>query len=98
MFFLIDIFNVKEWKGFMIIYGVWYAFLYFIQAKFVFQANHSPLKLIKFIIFLVVFYVSANLLFNLLITYNLHYLISTFITVGILMPIRFLVSKNVVFK
>ncbi len=82
----------------MIIYGLSYLLLYFLQLKFLFKTSHTKNKLIRFCISIFAFYVLANLLFNIGVYLELNYLISTLVTIVLLFPIRFLVSKFVVFK
>lgn len=82
----------------MVIYGIWYSILYFIQLKLLFKTSHKKDKLIKFFINLIIFYLIANLLYNIGIYLKLDYMFSTAITVLILMPVRFIVSKYYVYN
>lgn len=82
----------------MIIYGIAYLFLYFIQRKFIFQSKHSIRVFIKFITSLICFYLIANVLFNTLIYVGIVYWLATIFTIISLFPIRFFVSNKIVFK
>jgi putative flippase GtrA len=82
----------------MVIYAIWYLLLYFIQLKLLFKTNHKKNNLIKFCVFLLVFYLLANLLYNIGIYLKLDYILATVITILILMPLRFIVSKYYVYN
>ncbi|MBG26594.1 MAG: hypothetical protein CL818_11010 [Croceibacter sp.] len=98
LYILIDVYVVREWLAFMIIYGIAYLFLYFIQRKFIFQSKHSIRIFVKFIASLICFYIIANVLFNLLIYFEIVYGLATIFTIITLFPIRFFVSNKIVFK
>tara|TARA_R110002050_G_scaffold74772_5_gene160182 strand:- start:630 stop:1022 length:393 start_codon:yes stop_codon:yes gene_type:complete len=96
--FLVEILNVSETISFLIIYAINYLFLYTAQNKYLFKTKHETNKLIKFLIYLISFYLLANLLFNLGIEQGLQYLVSTALTIIILFPFRLLILKKVVYK
>lgn len=98
LYFCVQILKLDKTYSFMISYGIWYMFLYLVQLKLLFNTNHEKKKFIKFCIFLISFYLIANVLYNLGIHLKLNYLMSTLITVVILMPFRFFISKFYVFK
>lgn len=98
LYLSIDILKVDESVAFFIIYGINYFFLFKVQIKYLFKVNFSKFKLVKYLIFIISFYIVANLLYNIFILNNIGYMISTILTVIILFPIRFLVSKKIVFK
>lgn len=98
LFLLVDVLKQDESLSFILVYGVLYLSLYFIQLKFLFNTKHQKSKLIKFILFLFVFYILSNILFNLFLYAEIHYLVATIITIGILTPLRFLTSKYYVYK
>ncbi|WP_431158436.1 GtrA family protein [Winogradskyella poriferorum] len=98
LFLFVDVLNINQSLAFMIIYGLSYMLLYFLQLKVLFQTQHTKGKLIKFLLSIFVFYVLANLLFNIGVYLNLNYLIATVLTIGLLFPIRFMVSKFIIFK
>jgi putative flippase GtrA len=98
LYLLVDFFDINKSISFMIVYGISYILLYSIQLKYLFKTTHNKYKLIRFCISIVLFYILANLLFNIGVYFKINYLLSTALTVLILMPLRFLVSKYVVFK
>lgn len=98
LYVLVDFLEINKSISFMIVYGVSYILLYSVQLKYLFNATHNKYKLIRFCISIISFYALANLLFNIGVYFKINYLISTLLTVIILMPLRFLVSKFVVFK
>ena len=98
LYLLVDILKVNESIAFMIIYGLSYLLLYFLQLKVLFRTDHTHAKLVKFFISIFAFYLMANLLFNIGVYLKLNYLVATVLTIGLLFPIRFIVSKFIVFK
>jgi hypothetical protein len=98
LYIFIDIFQFNTSYSFLIVYGTWYLMLYSLQLRFLFNTTHSKKRFLKFCIYLVVFYITANVLFNLGIYFKLNYLIATLITVMVLMPLRFLTTKYFVYK
>lgn len=98
LYFFIDKLLLNKSLSFFIVYGINYLFLYIIQLKFLFTAEHTNSKLIKYITSIAVFYLLANILFNLGLIFSLHYYSSTILTIVILFPFRFFVSKNIIYK
>lgn len=95
---LIDCFSLNKSISFLIVYALNYVFLYVVQLKFLFNTNHQNYKLVRFFMYIIVFYVVANLIYNLGIIFGLHYLVSTLLTIGILMPLRLIALKIYVYK
>lgn len=98
LYILIDVIQFNTTYSFLIVYGSWYLMLYSLQLRFLFNTTHSKKRFLKFCIYLIVFYITANILFNLGIYFNLNYLIATLITILVLMPLRFLTTKYYVYK
>lgn len=98
LYILIDHFKINKSIAFLITYSVWYLFLYFIQLKLLFKSSHKRIKLIKFCFFLGVFYLFSNFTYNLGLYLELNYMVATTLTILILMPLRFIISKYYVFK
>ena len=98
LYLLVDILELNKSVAFVIVYGISYILLYSLQLKYLFKKNHDKKKFIRFCISLVAFYLIANALYNCFLYFNVKYLIATALTVILLMPIRFLVSKFVVYK
>lgn len=98
LFLLVDILNWSETISFLIVYGFTYVYLYLVQLKFLFKTKHNISKLLRFYFSVLCFYLIANLLFNLGLKLNIHYLVSSIFSIVILMPFRLIVSKLFVFK
>ncbi|WP_353936395.1 GtrA family protein [uncultured Olleya sp.] len=98
LFILVDYFQIDKTISFVIIYGLNYIFLYSIQLKLLFKTKHNSKKLIRYISSILLFYLCANLLYNFGLKLNLKYMLSSILTVVLLMPLRFLVSKLIVFR
>lgn len=98
LFVLVDLLKINKSLSFFIIYGLTYLYLYIIQLKFLFKSKHDFTKLLRFYGSLIFFYVLANIIFNAGLEINLNYLVSSALTIIILMPFRFVVSKFFVFK
>lgn len=98
LFLLIEKLNFGERISFIIIYGIAYLFLYNIQLKYLFYEKHDSKKLTRYIISIIVFYISANLFYNLGLIIGITYLISTALTILILIPLRLFVYTFFVYK
>ncbi len=98
LYFFIDILNFSKTVSFIIIYAINYIIIYNIQLNYLFKTKHESKKLIKFIIYLLTFYLLANFLFNVFLKIGFLYLISTALTIIILFPLRLLILKKVVYK
>ncbi len=98
LYLFVDILNINEMISFMLIYAFNYVFLYTIQLKYLFKTKHSHKKLIRFIIYLVIFYLLAIFLFTIGTKIGLQYLLATGTTIIILFPLRLLILKKVVYK
>ncbi|TXE05854.1 hypothetical protein ES711_14940 [Gelidibacter salicanalis] len=98
LYILVDFFSINKTISFILSYGSWYIVLYVLQLKYLFQTHHNKRKMLRFYASLLFFYIWANLFYNLGIKYEIHYLLSTLITIIILLPLRFVVSKMFVFK
>lgn len=98
LYIFVDILKINKTISFMIIYAFNYAFLYIIQLKYLFKTKHNHKKLIRFIIYLVIFYLLATFLFTVGIKIGMQYLLATGATIIILFPLRLLILKKVVYK
>jgi len=98
LFILIDFLKMNKTISFLIVYAINYLFLYVVQLKYLFNTSHHKYKLIRFITFILFFYICANLIYNLGLMLHVNYLISTALTIVILMPFRLITSKLIVFK
>lgn len=95
---MIDELNMGKELSFIIVYGSAYIVLYFIQLRFLFDKKHDPQKLSRYLTTILLFYISANIFYNLGLYFGAHYLLSTALTIIILMPIRLMVYSLFVYK
>lgn len=98
LYVLVDFLNLNETTAFMIVYAITYIYLYVVQLKYLFKTQHSWKKLVRFYAAILVFYILANIIYNLGLKLNINYLIASIISVVVLMPLRLIVSKLIVFK
>jgi len=99
LYILVDILLINKIISFVIVYTISYLMLYKIQLKLLFQKKHNSKRIIKFISSLLFFYLLANFIFYFYSKPpNIHYLTATALTIITVMPIRFIVSKFIVFK
>lgn len=98
LYLLIDEFLISTVASFSIVYGTAYLFLYGVQLKYLFSKKHDSAKLFRYLISILLFYISANIFYNLGLYFGLHYLISTAFTIIILMPLRLIVYTQFVYK
>jgi|SaaInlStandDraft_1057018.scaffolds.fasta_scaffold72668_3 hypothetical protein len=94
----IEVIGVSKNISFAVIYGINYLCLYTAQNKYLFKTKHNNSKLIRFVIYLVVFYFLAIFLFTIGTKIGLQYLVATGTTIIILFPLRLLILKKVVYK
>jgi len=95
---LVELFNTNKTVAFTLVYAINYLFLYVVQLKYLFNTKHHIKKLIRFISFILFFYFLANIIYNVGLRLNIHYLLATVLTIIILMPFRIVLSKLFVFK
>lgn len=98
LFLLVEYFEFNKSFSFFLVYGSWYIILYSLQLRFLFNTEHTNQKFVRFCLYLGVFYVVANILFNIGMKLNINYLYATLITITLLMPLRFLVTKYYVYR
>ncbi len=98
LYFLIEKLEWGDKKSFIIVYGLAYIVLYGVQLKYLFYKKHGSNKLARYIIAIILFYVSANIIYNSGLYLGLNYLISTAITIVILMPLRLFFYSRIVYK
>lgn len=98
LFILVDLFNIKKLLAYVLVYATAYILEYTISLRFVFKEQHRWLKMIKFITYITAFLGISTLLFQVLLVFNIHYLIATLLVAFLLMPFRFFVNKYWVYK
>ncbi|SHG44933.1 hypothetical protein SAMN05444483_11269 [Salegentibacter echinorum] len=98
LFFLIEKLNISKELTFAIVYGSAYLILYGVQLRFLFFKKHDSYKFFRYLGSIIFFYVNANLFYNIGLRLNLHYLLSTVLTIVILMPLRLMIYTLYVYK
>lgn len=98
LYFLIDELKMGKELSFILVYGSAYIVLYSIQLRFLFFKKHDSNKLFRYLIAIIIFYIGANIFYNLGLYFNFHYLLSTAFTIIILMPLRLIVYSLFVYK
>lgn len=98
LYVLVDIFNFNKKVSFIAVYGIAYILLYSVQLKFLFFKNHDNYKLMRYCFTILIFYICANIFYNLGLYLNINYMISTALTILILMPLRLVVYTFFVYK
>jgi putative flippase GtrA len=98
LYIFVELLDINHKLSFVIIYGVCYLTLYFVQLLFLFKVKHNSRKIFKFFLYLLANYIIANGLFNIFCLFNIHYLLATAFTIAMLMPLRFIISKYFVFS
>lgn len=98
LFVLVELLNINKSVSFLIVYAFTYIYLYAIQLKYLFKTKHNISKLTRFYVSVFIFYLFANIIFNIGLKLNINYLVSNALTIIILMPLRLIVSKLFVFK
>lgn len=95
---LVEFLGFNEIISFILIYGSAYIILYAVQLKYLFNKKHKPQKLLRYLIAIVGFYITANLLYNLGLFLGFPYPVSAIFGIGIIIPLRIIVYKNYVYK
>lgn len=95
---LVDVLNVNESLSFVIIYALNYPISYAINVKYIFKTKHNKARLVRYIGFIIFFYIVANIFYNICLKLNINYLVATFLAVFGLYPFKLIISKFVVFK
>ncbi|WP_158844240.1 GtrA family protein [Algibacter sp. L1A34] len=98
LYLLVDLLSLNKSTAFVVVYGISYILLYTLQLKYLFNKKHDRKKFIRFCISTMFFYLIANVFYNIFLYFNIHYLICTALTIITLMPLRFIVSKFIVYK
>ncbi|NSL53759.1 GtrA family protein [Uliginosibacterium aquaticum] len=98
MYFFVDLVGIGEPAAFFFTYAIAYFFDYIMNLRVVFRREHAGHRLVKYIIYLVVFFILANAIFYIANNFNLHYLWGTFLTLAVLFPLRFCALRYVVFR
>ena len=98
LYLFVEKWNQNRTLSFLLIYGSAYILLYWIHLRVLFLKQHQNKRLLKYIFSILLFYISANLIYNAGLYLKIHYLLSTALTIVLLMPMRFLFLKFFVYK
>ena len=97
MYIFIDLLKINKSLSYFSIYLFAYLFDYLLTLRFIFQREHKNILLIKYVLYLAIFFILNNVFYNTMIFLNVHYMVSTITTTLILFPLRFLSFKFVIF-
>lgn len=98
LYVFVDWLGFNESISYMGIYFFAYLFDYYLTLRLIFHKEHKTLVLIKYIVYLGVFFALNNLLFNGFLWLDMHYVVASVAVIAILFPLRFIAVKFVVFK
>jgi len=96
--FLVEIFKLDPLLSSLISYGIVYIFDYQITVKFVFRSKSSFQKILKYLFYLLFFYFLTNFCYKFILLLKINYIISLIINILFIFPLKFLVSKYLVYK
>ncbi len=97
LWFLVENIELNKIYSFVLVYGLNYLIVYFFQRKIVFKKSHTKRILFKYLTSLFFFYMAGILTYNLFLFFDIHYFLSTGLTILILFPMRFYVLKYLVY-
>ena len=97
--FFVEILKYPKIISYFISITILYINTYFIYTKFVFNTQSNKKRILKFCVYLVIFWFINNIFFNLLIKYlDIHYLLAIICNIIFLGLIRFFVLRTWIFK
>lgn len=95
---LVEVFKAGETIAYIAVLFVTYIGVYITNVYFVFKTNVSHRSIGRYVIFLTVsFFVNSGLYTLIHTILGFHYIIAMLLNIGILGPIRFIVSKYVIY-
>lgn len=98
MYIAVDIVGISEMQAYVITYAFAYVVDYLINLRYLFYRDHSWLTVIKYISHILFFWGCGVIIFKILITIHIHYLVATLLTAIALFPLRYLAHRLIVFK
>ncbi|WP_367576139.1 GtrA family protein [Pseudomonas helvetica] len=98
MFLLIDVMHTNKSLAFFIAYALAYTAGYLLNLKYLFYKKHNTKILLKFALQIFLSLVIGSIVFRALLLLGINYLVSTLLTAGVLLPIRFISQKFLVFR
>lgn len=98
MFLLVDILHTNKSLAFLVTYILAYTAEYLLNLKYLFYKDHNIKILIKFLIQIFLSLAIGSIVFRVFLLLNINYLVSTLLTAGSLLPVRFMIQKFLVFR
>lgn len=98
LFLLVEFLAINEVISFILVYGSTYLILYTVQLKYLFNKKHNKMKLIRYLMSIISFYILANVLYNLGLLLSFPYILSAVLGIGLIIPLRIIVYKYYVYK
>lgn len=97
MYIAVDIIGISKMAAYVATYTLAYFANYIINLRYLYYRDHSWPTVVKYISHIFFFLVCGSFIFKMFITINIHYLIATLFTAILLLPLRFLAYKFLVF-
>lgn len=98
-FFLVEYMFLSESLAYFFVISLVYIGVYFASISFVFGVESNGKRIGKYVIYLAISWVLANILYNLMISvFDIYYIIAVIINMIILMLFRFFAQKKFVFN
>lgn len=98
LYIFVGFLNFNESFSYFVVYLSAYVFDYILTLKLVFKKEHKSTVLIKYLIYLSLFFAFNNFLYNVALYFNIHYIASSVIVIMILFPLRFFTLKFIVLE
>ena len=98
MYIAVDIIGISEMNAYVATYICAYIADYLINLRYLFGRDHSLPTVFKYLIHVAFFLGCGSIVFKSLIIINIHYLGATLLTAIVLLPLRFLAHKYLVFR
>lgn len=98
MYLLVGRLGIGEVTSYVAVYATAYVIQYVTSLRYVFRAQHSGTKVLKFVLNTGFFLVLGAGLFRGALALGVNYLVATVAVAVLLMPLRFLASKLFVYR
>ena len=95
---LVDMCKFEKIFAYIIVYVTAYIIEYTVTLRFVFNEQHRWLKVIKYIIYVIIFLGFNTYFFKLLLSFDVYYLLAALLVALTLMPVRFVVNRYWVYR
>lgn len=84
--------------AYVLVYSIAYLLEFSVTLVFVFEEEFRWNKVVKYVVYVIIFLTVSTLIFKAMIVSGVYYLYATLLTAAILMPARFLVNKYWVYR